>query len=242
VNFVAALLIMATRASAASPPADDDLSRLPAHLAQDLRQEAAPEGLATLALSGGAFYVVRPNDGGVRSDVLTARPFGHSAASVVTEGGDGLVLFPLSAAFYAGGRLGGAAWAADLGEMSFEALLVSGVEAQILKYSVQRERPDGADHYSFPSGHSSSAFSLATVLAGEYGWEAGVPAYLGACAVGYSRLELDKHWLSDVVFGAGLGIASGRAVVRAKRLRRKKDGLAWAPYFGPGALGVAVAF
>jgi len=240
--LAAALFCLAGTARAAVPP-NDALPRVPARLLEDARQELGTwEGLGTLALSGGAYYVVQTNDGPVRRDVLSARAFGHAAASAVTEGGDGLVLFPLSAAFYAGGRLGDAGWAADLGLESLEALTLSGVEAQLLKFSVRRERPDGSDHYSFPSGHATSAFSVATVLAGEYGWAAGVPAYLGACAVGYTRLELDKHWLSDVVFGAGLGIASGRAVIRAKRARRKKEGLAWTPYFGPGELGVTFAF
>src|SRR5579883_1622269 len=122
--LAAAFFWLAGTARAAVPP-DDALPRVPARLLEDARLEFGTwEGLGTLALTGGAFYATKPDDGPARRDALSRRAFGHCAASAVTEGGDGLVLFPLSAAFYAAGRLEGAAWAADLGLESFEALTV----------------------------------------------------------------------------------------------------------------------
>ena len=98
-----------------------------------------------------------------------------------------------------------------------QAMIVNGAYTGILKYSVQRTRPDGSDSLSFPSGHTSSAFSLATVAERHYGWKVGVPAYLLASGIGISRIEKDKHYLSDVLAGATLGLIVGRTVT-------KKDG------------------
>ena len=75
-----------------------------------------------------------------------------------------------------------------------------------LKYAVDRKRPDGGN-YSFPSGHTSAAFSGASFLGRRYGWKCGVPAYVAASYVGWSRVECDKHYWEDVIVGAFLGIS-----------------------------------
>lgn len=72
-----------------------------------------------------------------------------------------------------------------------------------LKRAVDRERPDGGG-LSFPSGHTSGAFSGASYLHYRYGWEYGLPAYLTAAAVGYSRVVADKHYWTDVLAGAAI--------------------------------------
>jgi len=62
---------------------------------------------------------------------------------------------------------------------------------------------------SFPSGHSTLAFSTASTLALQYKkWYVAVPAYLWACTVGYSRMYLGQHYPSDVLIGAVIGTAS----------------------------------
>lgn len=77
-----------------------------------------------------------------------------------------------------------------------------------LKYTVKEKRPNG-DKHSFPSFHASSAFSAATFIQNRYGWRYGVPAYLAASFVGWSRIEEKEHWPKDVIAGAAIGIASG---------------------------------
>ncbi len=76
------------------------------------------------------------------------------------------------------------------------------VATQALKYSVRAERPNGEDNLSFPSGHTSSAFQGASFLQFRYGWQYGVPAYIGAGLVGYSRVRNDHHYWRDVIAGA----------------------------------------
>ena len=83
-----------------------------------------------------------------------------------------------------------------------------------LKAAIGRERPNESDDDSFPSGHTSNAFALASVASAHYGNSVGVPAYGLASLIGLSRIRGNAHWLSDVVAGAALGHLVGRAVVR----------------------------
>lgn len=83
----------------------------------------------------------------------------------------------------------------------------------VLKKTLKETRPDGTA-YSFPSGHTANVFAGATMLAIEYGEEhKWVPyaAYGVATTVGVMRMANNKHYISDVLFGAGLGILSMKA-------------------------------
>lgn len=76
---------------------------------------------------------------------------------------------------------------------------------EALKFAVNEKRPNGGDH-SFPSGHTSFAFSGAEFIRKEYGWQWGIPAYLAAGYVGWSRVEANAHHTHDVLAGAAIGI------------------------------------
>ncbi|MBA4388904.1 MAG: PAP2 family protein [Verrucomicrobia bacterium] len=78
---------------------------------------------------------------------------------------------------------------------------------QGLKFSVDERRPNG-EKYSFPSGHTSWAFFNAEFVRERYGWEWGIPAYVAASFVGYSRVEAKIHYTHDVLAGAAIGIGS----------------------------------
>ena len=93
-----------------------------------------------------------------------------------------------------------------------QSLIISQGLSQAMKFAVGRERPDGEDCRSFPSGHSSGAFSVAVVLAHHYP-KAAIPAYGVAGFVAFSRIVKDKHWMSDTVGGATLGIIVGMTAV-----------------------------
>jgi hypothetical protein len=117
------------------------------------------------------------------------------------------------------------------------------VEAQIfgalvthgLKFAVNRTRPDG-DRYSFPSGHTSATFATAAVLQRHFGWKVGVPAYGVAALVGASRMQANRHYPSDIVFGATVGILAGRAAT----LEIRHSKLVVSPALLPGGIGVAI--
>ena len=76
-----------------------------------------------------------------------------------------------------------------------------------LKYSIDATRPNGGQH-SFPSGHTSTSFASAEFIRGRYGWSYGIPAYIAASFVGYSRVESKQHHTRDVIAGAVIGIGS----------------------------------
>lgn len=132
----------------------------------------------------------------------------------------GAVMLALKAA----GVQGRSTW----GEMltaSAAAYATMGVSVNALKYTTSVERPDGANTHSFPSGHSATAFMMAGLLTREYGqlspW-VGVGAYSLASVTGAMRIANNKHWLSDVLTGAGLGILSAEAGYLVSDLLFKK--------------------
>jgi membrane-associated phospholipid phosphatase len=102
----------------------------------------------------------------------------------------------------------------DLG-LSF---VYTNVVTKLIKFSVDRRRPSGG-HLSFPSGHTSNAFSVVPVIAHYHGWKAGLPALALATVTGMARLEERRHYLSDVLFGAAIGLATGDAVVRNRKAK-----------------------
>lgn len=128
------------------------------------------------------------------------------------------------------GTVSGSSSLQRAGLHSLEALLVAEFASQMLKIAVGRNRPSvnsssdhfdplafDADRHSFPSGHTSKVFAIATTLSHELKEEAPwIPfvAYPLATWTGVTRVLDQKHWLTDVVAGAALGILSARLVER----------------------------
>lgn len=120
-----------------------------------------------------------------------------------------------------------------------QAFIVNSTYTEILKRAVGRERPDLSDNKSFPSGHTSNAFALATVANAHFGAKVGIPAYLAAGAIGFARIDKNAHNLSDVVAGATLGYIVGRTVVKQDGLTRgRKTRFQIVPSAPPSGAGV----
>ena len=92
--------------------------------------------------------------------------------------------------------------------MLLKSLISSQIITHSLKYSVNKKRPNGRGSRSFPSGHTSVAFTAAGFMHKRYGFSYGLPAYLAASFVGYSRVESKNHYPDDVYAGALIGIVS----------------------------------
>jgi len=77
-----------------------------------------------------------------------------------------------------------------------------------LKYTINKERPNGHCCESFPSGHTASAFAGAMFIQKRYGSKYGIPSLILASFVGYSRVHAKKHFWEDVIAGALISTAA----------------------------------
>lgn len=123
------------------------------------------------------------------------------------------------------------------GRMLTQALLYSGAITMGLRYTLGRDRPSGTtdphlflffqssnDHQSFPSGHTTVAFAVSSVLADRINYPpATVFLYGMATLTAVSRIIKNRHWTSDVFFGAALGLASGHFVISRQHEREDPD-------------------
>ena len=124
----------------------------------------------------------------------------------------------------------------SLGGDLIRAQLLSELMTTAVKQTVRRTRPEGSG-FSFPSGHTTVSFASATVLQRHFGWRIGIPAYAVASYVAASRLEMRRHYLSDVAFGAALGILAGRNVTVGPGHR-----FMLTPMMTPGGAGAGVTW
>lgn len=101
-------------------------------------------------------------------------------------------------------------WLRMFSSQAFAALCM-GTLVNSMKYSIKEHRPDNTGWNSFPSGHTATAFMSATLLHKEYGHVSSwipVAGYTCAAVTGLSRVVNNRHWISDVISGAGIGILS----------------------------------
>jgi hypothetical protein len=110
------------------------------------------------------------------------------------------------------------------------ALTLTWIATTGLKLARNNETPNGKD-YAWPSGHTSSSFTVASVLDEFYGPKVGIPAYVAASAVAYRMMDTGDHWASDVVFGATLGWVVGHTVA-GRHKEFEIAGFSLVPYVG----------
>lgn len=134
-----------------------------------------------------------------------------------------------------------------------ERLIVLGYSAaayfvltHLMKSTINSPRPDGTANNSFPSGHTGTAFAGAEFVRIEYGWGWGAGAYALATGIAFMRLHNNRHWFSDTLAGAGVGILCahiGEWLVEPTMKLFKCD-VAVVPSVDPftGSYGAALAF
>jgi membrane-associated phospholipid phosphatase len=144
---------------------------------------------------------------------------GFNIPTTVFESGNliGNVMFQVGAglATYSAGKAMGNQKVAYVGRDIVRAQVVSQAMVQVLKHAIRRDRPDQSNNKSFPSGHAASGFATATVLHRYYGWKVGAPAYALGSYISLARMSWNRHHATDVIMGAGFGIASARTVTMA---------------------------
>ena len=146
-----------------------------------------------------------------------------TASKIATVGktmGNTLYILPPVGAFYLYGYLADDKKARNTALLAVESLAISGLFSEAVKVTAQRSRPKSNASSNvwegLGSGHTSSAFSIATVFAEEYKDSSYIPpvAYALATLTGLSSVYGNEHWASEVFFGAALGYFVGKAVVR----------------------------
>ncbi len=127
-------------------------------------------------------------------------------------------------ALYTGGPQG-----KEEAEQAAKGLVLTGLATELLKDTVREQRPNNGARTSFPSGHASAAFAMATAIADyqpKYQWE----AYGVATIISWSRVELRAHHTQDVVAGALLGHYLTH-LFTGKRLSPTGNGMAYTMRF-----------
>jgi len=174
-------------------------------------------------------------------------------SEVAEKFGDGLYDLGFLAVYGGSGYFIGNEKMQETALLSLESFIVANTVGTAAKIGIGRSRPyteDGStryssfstdsDHTAMPSGHTISAFSIASVFAEEYeNPVVDVTAYGLASMVGIQRMYADKHWASDVFAGALIGIVAGKSIVYLHK--RKETGSVYlVPLSPPGRQGVGV--
>jgi len=200
-------------AGPAPTPEHTGLKALGSNLLDDFKHLPAKENIWWAAVGGAGALAVHPADTHVTPYFVKA-----SWAENFFEFGEVLGLVPTlvgaSVGVYYVGRATGNKKVSHTGMDLLQAVAVSQAIVQTLKVTTRRERPDGTNKLSFPSGHSADTFAVATALERHLGWKGAVPGYIFSSYVAMSRLHDNRHYLSDVVFGSTVGIIAGRTVTR----------------------------
>jgi len=198
------------------PPRHPGVKAMVTDLVDDVKHLPSKENALWTGLGGGLALAVHPADDNVNEAVLGS-DFAHNFFKVGKYLGELYTLLPVAAATYTVGRIKDQPKISHVGMDLMESLAISEGLVQALKYTTRRERPDGSGKNAFPSGHAADTFAFATALERHLGWKGAVPAYIFSSYVAISRLPDNKHWLSDAVFGASVGIIAGRTATRHGR-------------------------
>ena len=192
----------------------EDIQTLPDVVIENSKEIAAKPDNALLLLLAGAGSVVMHN-GEADKDLANNfedNNFLSNGADKALDllGGPGFH-FAATGLWYALSVRDGDEFSKQRSWTMMKALSVTGSLTLGLKFLRNNKTPNGKA-LAWPSGHTSSSFTVAAVLDEFYGPKVGIPAYIGAGFVGYRMMEVGDHWGSDVVFGAVLGYIVGHHV------------------------------
>ncbi|MCJ7778515.1 MAG: phosphatase PAP2 family protein, partial [Sedimentisphaerales bacterium] len=168
------------------------------------------DNLCILLLAGGASVVLHTSDADKKvaenfDDNHIFHGFTDESLNVI---GHPWTQFGASVLWYAVSRKNQDDFNKERAKAMVAALSVTGVATFSLKAIRNNESPNGKD-WAWPSGHTASSFTIASMLDEYYGPKIGIPAYALASLVAYRMLDTGDHWTSDVVFGAAIGWVVG---------------------------------
>jgi membrane-associated phospholipid phosphatase len=183
--------------------------------------------LTKFAVVLGSTALIYSADNGIHDWSQTSRSeSGDDFWGFIASFGEPLILLGISGGIYAAGEIAGSTGMRRTALLSIESLLISSTMLYALKWAVGRARPyteEGkssfhpfsleSKYHSFPSGHTTAAFSVASVIAHHSdSLIVDILSYSLATFVAFARPFQDKHWASDVFFGAALGYFVGQKI------------------------------
>ena len=166
-------------------------------------------------------------------EYFAAHDPGQPFETIMGEIGKPYVLAPAIGALLIGGQHSESQHFREFTYALAQAYTLDYVIVGSIKYAVGRERPNKSNMQSFPSGHSADGFMIASVLHHYYGTRGGIYGYTFASLMSFSRLKIDKHWLSDVVAGSALGYIIGTSVCNNMSIQKNKLQLTMIPLVEP---------
>lgn len=202
-------------------------------LKEDILHLPSKPNLEIAAIGGGAALGVHPFDDTFNIRLHSHYNFVNTVFAPAKYVGGTPVQMALSIGTYVLGRTMDKPKVSHLGMDLLRAQAVAELIVEPLKLATHRERPDGSNHLSFPSGHAAVTFAGATVIARHLGWRYSAVAYTVASYVAASRLHDNVHFLSDVVFGAAVGTIAGRTVTEHGR-----EKWTFTPALVPGGIAI----
>ena len=216
-------------------PAHTGLRALFGNLVEDVKHLPAMQNLYLAAIGGGLAAAAHPADQTFNARLQSPSAAVSAAFAPGKYVGNTPEQVALSLGTYAFGRFFDEPRVSHFGMDLLQAQILTEMLVEPIKFATHRLRPDGSDHQSFPSGHAAVTFATATVIERHLGWRKSVLAYVIASYVAASRLHDDKHYLSDVIFGAAVGSIAGRTVVH-----HAADYWALTPVNVPGGVALLV--
>ena len=216
-------------------PAHTGIRALLGNLGEDVKELPAMQNLYIAGIGGMLAAAVHPADQTFNAHLQSQdNAFVDSFFAPGNNLGGTSAQIALSLGTYAVGRWRHQPKVAHLGMDLLQAQILTEILIEPIKFATNRLRPDGSNHQSFPSGHAAITFAAATVIERHLGWRKAVLGYAIASYVAASRLHDNRHYVSDVVFGAAVGSIAGRTVVH-----HQADYWALTPVAVPGG-GVAL--
>lgn len=218
-----------------SPDPDVSIAHFPSKLVDDLPHLFIADNIAPFAVGGLATsldWAVLDGQNSLAGDLQNWKTqplwdFGDFYGEGWAEGGAALGCWGI-------GSLTDNLKVQEFGRDAAESLVDATVTVTVLKYAVGRERPDGSNNFSFPSGHTITAFCVVPAVFKYWGVQAGVETCALGALTAMARVEGYHHYLSDTIAGATLGILIGNAVVYSPKDVKLS--------VGPGSLGLSLAF
>ena len=190
------------------------IDEFPARFLSDANETfSKPNNLAALLLVGGAGIVMHNTDAdkNLNDNFQHHRAFNDTTSDFFDLAGNPGIHLGATGLWYLVSQSNNDKPNQERAWSMLSALAITDTGAFGLKLIVNTERPNGHD-FSFPSVHTASSFCVASMLDEYYGPQVGIPAYLGACMVGWRMMDSGDHWASDVLFSGTLGYIVGHTV------------------------------